>query len=111
MLADQAFERGATAFEGGTLGAQLVSTAPGGGFGGAGLVDAVLQVGDLGFEGLEALSDVAEGGGDLAALEAQLGQLAAGSVGLGDEALGLAVETGEGDFGLRLLVAALAGAL
>ncbi len=91
--------------------AQLVSATAGGGFGGAGLVDAALQLGDLGFEGLEALGDVAEGGGDLAALEAQLGQLAARSVGLGDEALGFAVEAGEGDFGLCLLVAALAGAL
>ena len=70
-----------------------------------------MQAGDLGFEGLEALGDVAEGGGDLAALESQLGQLAARSVGLGDEALGFAVEAGEGDFGLCLLVAAQAGTL
>ena len=111
MLADEALDGGAAALERGTLGAQLVSAAAGGGFGGAGLVDAALQAGDLGFEGLEALGDVAEGGGDLAALEAQLGQLAARSVGLGDEALGFAVEAGEGDFGLCLLVAAQAGTL
>ena len=111
MLADEALDGGAAAFERGTLGAQLVAAAPGGGFGCAGLVDAALQAGDFGFEGLEPLGDVAECGGHLAALEAQLGQLAARSIGLGDQALGLAVEAGEGHLGLRLPVAALAGSL
>ena len=69
------------------------------------------ELGDLGFEALEALGDGLEGELDLAALQAEGGELLAGGVGLGDEALGLALEAGEGGFGLGLFVAGLGGAL
>ena len=66
------------------------------------------KLGDLGFEALEALGDGLEGHLDLAALEAEGFELLSGDLGLGQEALGFAVEAGERGCRLGLFVAGLA---
>ena len=111
VLADEGFERAAAAVEGGDFAAQLVAAALGLRLFVAAGFDLEAKFGDLGFEALEALGDGLEGERDLAALQAEGVELLSGDLGLGDEAFGFALKTGESGGGLGLLVAGLADAL
>ena len=108
---DEGFEGVATAVEGGDFAAQLVAATLGLRLFGAAGFDLEAEFGDLGFETLQALGDGLEGECNLAALETESFELLFCDVGLGDQALGFALEAGECGCGLCLFVAGLADAL
>ena len=111
VLLDKGFEGVTAAVEGRDFAAQLVAAALGLRLFGASGLYLQAEFGDLGFETLQALGDRLERERDLAALEAEGLELLFGDVGLGDEALGFALETGESGCGLGFFVAGLADAL
>src|SRR5260370_3087415 len=111
VLFDERFERAAAAVEAGNLSAELVATALGLRFFGATGFDLKAKVGDLGLQALQPLGDRLERERNLTALQPQRLQLLACDIGLGEQALGLAVESGERGFSLCLFVARLRGAL
>ena len=111
MLADEGFERVATARQRGLFAAKLVATPLGLRLGVAGGFHLETERRDLGFQALQALGNGFERQLYLAAFKTELGEFLPGDVRLGEKTLGLAVKAGEGGCRLGLFVARLRGAL